>query len=168
MRISDWSSDVCSSDLVLRHAFVHPAKLLGRRLGLVFRFPFGLRHAIFEGARLVLRHRAAVFMGSVQHPVGQAVAAKAAAAHKIDILHVRPVPKVAAQPPEGGSRQYVVNRLFFCHFLASLVDLSSFRFRARPKSALSRYHARIFPAPSTPGSDEITSERPSLMRNPYA
>src|SRR3546814_6505110 len=88
-------------DAVLRHAFVHPAKLLGRRLGLVFRFPFGLRHAVYEGARLVLRHRAAVFMGSVQHPVGQAVAAKAADAHKLDILHVRPVPKVADPPPAG-------------------------------------------------------------------
>src|SRR3546814_5789785 len=104
-------------------------------------------------------------MGSVQHPVGQAVAAKAADAHKIDILHVRPVPKVADQPPEGGSRQYVVNRLFFCHFLASLVDLSSFRFRARPKSALSRYHARIFPAPR---SEEHTSALQSLMRISYA
>src|SRR3546814_2660411 len=83
-------------------------------------------------------------MGSVQHPVGQAVAAKAADAHKIDILHVRPVPKVADQPPEGGSRQYVVNRLFFCHFLASLVDLSSFR------------------------SEEHTSELQSLMRISYA
>src|SRR3546814_9882846 len=123
-------------------------------------------------------------MGSVQHPVGQAVAAKAADAHKIDILHVRPVPKVADQPPEGGSRQYVVNRLFFCHFLASLVDLSSFRFRARPKSSLSWYHARIFPAPSTQSphsgdaragvafprndprarTEEHTSELQSLMR----
>src|SRR3546814_6070996 len=54
-------------DAVLRHAFVHPAKLLGRRLGLVFRFPFGLRHAVYEGARLVLRHRAAVFMRSEEH-----------------------------------------------------------------------------------------------------
>src|SRR5690606_41968761 len=58
--------------------------LLGRRLGLVARFPLALWHAVDDRARLLLAHRAVRF----GDPVGEAVAAEAGQTHQIDVLRV--------------------------------------------------------------------------------
>src|SRR3546814_13286775 len=85
MRISDWSSDVCSSDLTLWATWIGftPDRLsVGVRVGfersglgavhsgLIPRFPLAVRHAVYVFARLVLAHRRA--LRSEERRVGKA------------------------------------------------------------------------------------------------
>src|SRR3546814_17635290 len=116
MRISDWSSDVCSSDLTLWATWIGftPDRLsvvvrvgfersgLGAvHSGLIPRFPLAVRHAVNVFARLVLAHRRALGIGGFTQPVGQAVAAKAGQIHQIDVLHVGALAPVLKQTTKG-------------------------------------------------------------------
>src|SRR5262249_35520934 len=62
--------------------------LFRRRVLLVARFPFRLRHAVDDRARLVFREREALRLSGIAVPVAETVAAEAAMDHQIDVLHI--------------------------------------------------------------------------------
>src|SRR5687768_4693937 len=64
--------------LVARDARFHPHNLLGRRLVLMLRLPFGHRHAVDDLARGVL----VAFEAGVANPVGEAIAAEPGEPHQ--------------------------------------------------------------------------------------
>ena len=80
--------------------------LFGRCLGLVFRLPFGVVHAIDGGARRLFIHLYLAFTGSLAIPARHAVPAKTGQVHHIDILNVGAFLKMRDKAPEGGGFEF--------------------------------------------------------------
>src|SRR5690606_558711 len=74
-------------------ALFHPRHLLRRGLGLIFRLPFILRHAVDRLARGSL----VAFVAGVANPVCQAIAAESGEAHQVDVLRIVAMAQMAHQ-----------------------------------------------------------------------
>src|SRR6185437_12926774 len=66
---------------------------------LVFRLPLIERLAVDDLAALILRHRDALGVGGVFHPVRETIAAEASQIHHVDVLHVGATAQMLNQTP---------------------------------------------------------------------
>src|SRR3546814_10131738 len=116
MRISDWSSDVCSSDLTARRpipsaADIEPAAVEGVDVGLSEAARIARQRMLETGEReagLGQRARVAARQMRVEHPRGEGVASADAVddAGHVDLAGlVRSIPRVAARREAGGGSE---------------------------------------------------------------
>src|SRR5262249_49103273 len=89
-----------TEESVLVRALPERGLLLFRRVLLVFRLPFVVRHAVHRFAACVLAERDAARVGRLLHPVGQAIAAEAGEVHQVDVLDLGMGAQMLHQAPE--------------------------------------------------------------------